>query len=354
MSNQPRSRKKRTPEPHVRLSKPKTSVVFDSYWRFAFERHEVYHRRVAGLSGPWTSDPIIAQYRFTNAFRAADRVSQYLIRHVIYEGDQSPLEVFFRTLLLKLFNKISTWESLGAEVGIPTVESFDVRRYERILTRDRSNGQAIYSAAYIIPSPGLGEKWKHSNHLRLLKAMLVERLPERIAEAPSLAAVYGLLLEYPSIGPFLAYQFTIDLNYAPFVNFSEMDFVVPGPGAKDGIRKCFTTLGDYSATDAIRLVTDNQAAEFEERGLAFDGLWGRPLQLIDCQNLFCEVDKYARVAHPDVLGISGRTRIKQAFRPQGAVELPMFPPKWGVTPRVKRPSQQLANCKMTGQGNLAF
>ena len=28
----------------------------------------------------------------------------------------------------------------------------------------------------------------------------------------------------------------------------------------------------------------------------FRDLWGRPLQLIGCQNLFCEVDKYARVA----------------------------------------------------------
>ena len=39
------------------------------------------------------------------------------------------------------------------------------------------------------------------------------------------------------------------------------------------------------------------------------------MQLIDCQNLFCEVDKYARHAHPEVRGISGRTRIKQSYRP---------------------------------------
>src|SRR5258707_9985183 len=40
----------------------------------------------------------------------------------------------------------------------------------------------------------------------------------------------------------------------------------------------------------------------------------RRLQLIDCQNLFCEVDKYARVAHPNIAGRTGRTRIKQKFR----------------------------------------
>jgi hypothetical protein len=65
--------------------------------------------------------------------------------------------------------------------------------------------------------------------------------------------------------------------------------------------------------------------------LRFGGLHGRPLQLIDCQNLFCEVDKYARVAHPPILGYSGRTRIKQRFRPVDQPVTAWFPPKWGIS-----------------------
>jgi hypothetical protein len=59
-------------------------------------------------------------------------------------------------------------------------------------------------------------------------------------------------------------------------------------------------------------------------------LRGRPLQLIDCQNLFCEVDKYARVAHPDIAGHSGRTRIKQRFAPVADRVPAWFPPRWGI------------------------
>ena len=73
-------------------------------------------------------------------------------------------------------------------------------------------------------------------------------------------------------------------------------------------------------------------AEFERLGMKFQSLWGRPLQLIDCQNVFCEVSKYARVAHPEVEGESGRTRIKQGFI---ATERPIpqwYPPKWALTP----------------------
>jgi hypothetical protein len=75
-------------------------------------------------------------------------------------------------------------------------------------------------------------------------------------------------------------------------------------------------------------MADTQDEHFARLGLAFAGLRGRPLQLIDCQNLFCEVDKYARVAHPDIAGISGRSRIKQTYRRQAVVMPAWFPPKW--------------------------
>ena len=44
-------------------------------------------------------------------------------------------------------------------------------------------------------------------------------------------AMFEILRSYPSLGNFLAFQFTIDLNYSELTRFSEMDFVVAGPGA---------------------------------------------------------------------------------------------------------------------------
>ena len=64
---------------HILPLKP--TVVYDTYWRFAAERQEIFFRRVVRTSQPpWTADPILAEYKFTNAYRASDRVSQYLIR----------------------------------------------------------------------------------------------------------------------------------------------------------------------------------------------------------------------------------------------------------------------------------
>ena len=95
------------------------TIVFDTYWRFAAERLAMFYRRYSDPMGPWTSDPILKRYRFTNAYRAADRVSQYLIREVQTRSDrpQTAREVFFRTMLFKIFNRIDTWEALEDKLG---------------------------------------------------------------------------------------------------------------------------------------------------------------------------------------------------------------------------------------------
>jgi hypothetical protein len=144
-------------------------------------------------------------------------------------------------------------------------------------------------------------------------------------------SAYHLLHGYPTIGDFLAYQFVTDINYSPLTNFTEMEFVKAGPGAKDGIAKCFTDFGDYSFEDIIRMMADIQEEEFERLHLDFKNLWGRNLQLIDCQNIFCEVDKYSRVAHPEISGYSHRIRIKQKFvmKEKESIDF-YFPPKWNI------------------------
>lgn len=307
----------------------RATPVFDTYWRFACERQRTFWRRVKGEEPPWTEDPILAAHRFTNAYRASDRVSQYLIRHVIYAGDQSTSEVVFRILLFKIFNRVETWESLVRELGPPTWSGFDLDRYNDVLSALMNRGESVYSAAYIMPSPKMTHPRKHTNHLTLLSWLMKDRVPEKVASAKTLDAVFALLRSYPSFGDFLAFQLTIDLNYSTVINFSEMDFVVAGPGARDGIRKCFEPSG-LSEAETIRAVTEHASAECDRLGLSFPTLWGRPLQLIDCQNLFCEVGKYARVAHPEAGGVSGRSKIKQKFTPVARPVPQWYPPKWGL------------------------
>ena len=321
---------------HVRRVLPKPSIVYDTYWRFAYERQNIFFRRLKGVVSPWTSDPILKLHKFTNAYRAADRVSQFLIRSVIYNGPQKSEDIFFRILLFKIFNKIETWQFLENKFGELSLKNFKIGAFEKFLGNLKAE-TSIYSAAYIMPSGGKNSPFsqKHQMHLHLLKKMLDDKLPLKIERACNMEEAFKLLREYPTMGDFLAYQFITDLNYSSLTNFSEMEFVMPGPGAKDGLRKCFANFGDYTESEVIRHVTESQDSEFDRLGLKFQNLWGRPLQLIDCQNIFCETDKYSRVAHPEFKGRSDRTRIKQKFTSHGQLQKPYFPPKWGlkISPR---------------------
>lgn len=318
------------PVTFARRIPPTPSVVYDTYWRFATERQDLYFNRLSSRSGRWTQDPVLSKYKFTNAYRAADRVSQYLIRHVVYQGEFNELDVAFRTLLFKVFNKIETWELLTSHFGALSIANFDADRFDAVLSEALRSGKRIYSAAYIMPNaPRLRQgSYKHRTHLDLLESIIKTGMLGELTQARSMQQVYELLLSLPSIGPFLAYQYAVDLNYGAMSDFSENEFVQPGPGALNGLAKCFSSLGDYSAADTIRWVTERQDSEFKARGLTFKSLWGRPLHLIDCQNLFCEVDKYARVVHPEFSSLTGRTRIKQKFSCSGDLPTPYFPPKW--------------------------
>ena len=171
------------------------------------------------------------RYRVSFA-RALIRVSQYLIRWVIYEGPQEPRELFFRILLFKLFNRIETWELLQREAGPLHTDAFCVERYDGVLLAALTLGVPIYSAAYIMPSGGKGAPFarKHRMHLELLARMLRDELPERLAGMATMAQAFAALRTYPTIGDFLAYQYVTDLNYSTLTNFSEAEFVVPGPG----------------------------------------------------------------------------------------------------------------------------
>ena len=255
-----------------------------------------------------------------------------MIRFVIYQGDQTPEEIFFRTILFKLFNKIETWELLSSRLGFPTFKDYSFAAYDEIYVRAMAAGTAIYSGAYIMPSGTrtFGYREKHRNHLRLLELMMNDRVAEQVVEAPSMSHAFNLLRSYPGIGGFLSYQLITDLNYSRISGFSEMEFTSPGPGALDGIHKCFSDLGGFSESDIIRWVADRQEREFERRGIVFRSLFGRALQLIDCQNLFCEVSKYARIKHPGIKGTNDRTRIKQIYRPANKPFDYWYPPKWHI------------------------
>ncbi|WP_196521533.1 nucleotide kinase domain-containing protein [Nostoc sp. WHI] len=313
--------------------------IFDAYWRFATMRQEVFFNKINNVPRPWTSDPIINTYKFCNAYRASDRVSQYLIKNVIYDENRSKNEeeVILRILLFKIFNKIETWEYLENKIGdYITLSNFESNTYSNILEEAMNLGYVIYTSAYMsCASKEFGYDKKHQNHLALIDKMVVQdRVVNSIVKAKNFEDVFQIIQEYPLLGKFMAYQLATDINYSEIINFDENSFTIAGPGAERGISKCFLNTDGKTYTDIIHWMTENQEKEFQRLGLNFQSLWGHPLQAIDCQNLFCETDKYCRAAFPDLK--SNRKKIKSKFTLTPQPIDYFYPPKWGINDKVKQ------------------
>jgi len=306
--------------------------IFDLYWYFASERQRIFERRYLGFDSPWSQDPILRAYKFCNVFRAADRVSQYLIREIACQDSAvSPADRLFQIVAFRTFSRIETWEAIRRFLGHdPLLNDLRGGSFREAVEYARASTGGLYTGAFILcATSAYGHSLKHLNHIALWQHMFLQNtLAQQLLEAGSLQHVYDLLHAYPLMGDFMSYQVAIDLNYSDLLGFSENDFTQPGPGAVRGIRKVFLSLGDYSPAESIQWMVEQQAREFERLGLRFGGLWGRPLHAIDCQGLFCEVDKYCRVAVPDLA--SSRKRIKTKFRMSKSAIQYFFPPKWGI------------------------
>ncbi len=307
----------------------KRQEIYDMYWYFAYERQNIFYNKLSGKNMPYTNDKILQEYKFCNCYRVLDRVSQFLLKNVIYNGvEYSKEDIIFRIVLFKIFNKEDTWNYLVEELKDIVLENFSFESYDRLLTEYKNNGNKIYNDAYIsCANKAFGYEMKHQNHLALLEQMFIkDKMQNKIINCKSMKEAFNVLKEYPLIGNFMAYQLVTDINYSEVVNFREDEFTIAGPGAIRGIKKCFSNLEGSTYEDVIKYMYDVQESEFERLKLKFKYINGRKLQYIDIQNLFCELDKYLRVRRPDLK--SNRIKIKKKYiKNNNKIEY-ILPLKW--------------------------
>jgi 5-hmdU DNA kinase-like protein len=124
---------------------------------------------------------------------------------------------------------------------------------------------------------------KHERYLAVLEKMMREDITDRSKAAKTYKEAFNALRRRGLYGDFTAMQHLTDLNYSPTINFSEDDFIVAGPGALDGLQKCFVNFGRQPevAAEIIRRFVERQEGFFADVGLKSVRLFGqRRLTLI--------------------------------------------------------------------------
>jgi 5-hmdU DNA kinase-like protein len=305
------------------------TIGFDKLWYWVKERDAIDIARREGKPAPWTPDPILATFRFTGVFRELDRESQACIR-IANSGPSlvSFEEQFLRCILFRTFNLDSTWQLLTAGLNEePRLGNFDLNRNCSILS---NNTTTIYSNAYYGAYPQRDSEWQaigltreksaEKYHLRVVQMMIEQGIPAKALAAASLDGIAALLQSFPRIGDFKSGQFALDLNYGPHLRLPVGNFVIAGPGACNGIDRCFAAHGKRY-NEVIRLVCRYQdECSLSAVGSEVPRLRGRAPASMTVQNWFCEISKYLR----------GYSKNKYIATPGTIKPLPepILPPWW--------------------------
>lgn len=317
----------------VREDKIKTArpIVNDEnllhLYNFITERYKIHLRKdVLEKPQPWTTDPVLLEFRFTNVRREHDRETLWLINNIIDDPRLSYEDKLMNCILFRLFNKHETSELIGQPIQFHL--QYDPEEYRELFEqRAQEDPQYIFfTGAFITGGMKRALKWylkgaeEDNMPMRVMKFMEYlqeDGVTKKIKSCKTQKEIYDLLRGYLGIGDFLAYQMFVDMTYIMEFPFSENEFTAAGPGCKNGLNYLFVDRDGMSYEECLFWVRDNL-------GDLFHDILGKPwnpsklfrdlpqhdrcLNVMSLENCFCELSKYIRAK-------TGTGRPRKKYKP---------------------------------------
>jgi hypothetical protein len=289
----------------VTMERPRgtRSTREEAFWAFCRERQAIRERKAAGDPRPWTADPVLASYFFTNVNRRHDPGTVYAIG-LADDPRLSLPDLLFNVALYRAFNLIATHKAIRVVHGggNPTRKTWEMVRTIRLLEDRRLQGITPFTGAFQVTGTvngarrALGYGLETSAEravVELLDSLYTIGNPyggdywgmaETIERFPRLDQVFSAFRGIPGFGKFLAYQCALDVNYR--LGGSEDEVVVLGPGAEMGLREVY---GGARGQLAIRALLATQPPELSPQ-----------LTLCDLEHALCEYSKYRRLSRGEM------------------------------------------------------
>ena len=128
----------------------KTEAV-ESFFGWINERHAIYQRRLNGQPAPWTEDPILREYKFTNPFRENDRVTVWM-RNNWTLPSLSNEELVFNCCLFRMIGTIEFAEQHGL---VLENLGWDPEETKQLIENRLAKKLPTFTGAYIITNQGI-------------------------------------------------------------------------------------------------------------------------------------------------------------------------------------------------------
>jgi len=273
----------------------------DRYFKFIEDRHAIYLARQRGDSYPWTDDPILRDFRFTNIFRELDTGTIWLRKNIIEPHYNSPM-LFFHVCAYRMINLWQTYQDVINELGF--FEEFDAKAFSAVLRKRKAEHKAVFTNAHMLTGTlGGGDKiyqivelsmgylWKNYNTLS----------PN---PGDSLEIMFHRLDTIPGVGPFVAYEITTDLRHTRYLYeaFDIMYWANAGPGATRGLeRLAGVFVGRKDRKSGVKPARHCSQDEYCSMMRTLLGMapnrtapWVPNMEMRDIEHSLCEWDKYER------------------------------------------------------------
>lgn len=267
---------------------------------FVWEREAIRIARVNGHAGPWTEDPVLRKYKFTNVRRRDDRVSQWIIKEIIKPNLRDG-NLWFSLLIARLINWPPTLDRLIYEEVIPCApREFNSAAFVKTIEDFKSVKSKVYSGAYMVyptkMDPGGNKSQAIAKHIigSVIKhADDINGALWNKSDKANIERFVRTMTKCFGISTFMAGQVAADLTYAAGHLDRAKDlytFAPIGPGSSRGLnyllnRSAFATWKQEDFNAELQKLHKEISEQLQITDLT----------LHDVQNVMCEFSKYCRV-----------------------------------------------------------
>jgi len=276
----------------MKIERVKTLSPLERFLYWIKERHEIYLKRQRGDPKPWTDDEVLQRWFFTNPYRENDRTTVWF-REKVRDPLQNNAKVFFATVCFRWFNLIETGEALLEK---KLLTNWDRRKARSALRKQKKT----FTGAFMIPAVPGTKKTEHVFNCLVPFWQNRDKLCGEIWRGRSLREAHALLVKFPYMGDFMAYEVVTDLRWTYLLRKAKdiMTWANPGPGCRRGLRRLLGLPLRGKAAAGEPPVPDEQEQMQGLLDIATAKLVVKErmpkLEMREMEHSLCEWDKYER------------------------------------------------------------
>jgi len=257
------------PSPEEEINEAHLKIFFD----IMKERQKIWVRRsLLKKEAPWTKNPILRDYKYTNVYRELDRASQFMIKHILTQ--KMPLEQkLFQLMVFRFYNQPDSFRQNGGLIQLPDYDNWNWKKLWMQTVAERKRTGNPWHVAYMMnmafapklmkewDQPGLYKDWAYVFIVFNAIHKIIPDLVKVLREASRPQDIIEVLERIPATSTFQSHEFYVDFTYfaryAPegaVMRFDANDFTNVGPGASLGIRLIFPSLKPSEQEAALYLL----------------------------------------------------------------------------------------------------